>query len=78
MSGKTNETFRFFKSLILLLSGASLIIFLVAAAVSSLFGYSLWSWVNVLRFVLGGFIVLILIAYFAIIRLLVQSAFKRE
>jgi len=77
MRGKKNDPLSFYKYMILVLSGASLIIFLVAAVLCSIFGYSLWSWMNILRFILGGFIVFLVIAYFAIIRILVQNVLQK-
>ncbi|AEW03103.1 hypothetical protein A4D02_03645 [Niastella koreensis] len=51
------------RTLVLWLLGISLLIFLVVASLSSLFSYSLWSWINVLRFIIGGGIVFLLICY---------------
>ena len=41
----------------------SLLIFLITASLSSLFGHSLWNWLNVLRFILAGGIIFLLICY---------------
>ena len=71
MSMKTNGAFRSFKALYKAIFGASVIIyviFFIVAAVSSLLGYSLWSWMNVLRFFLGAAIVLILGLYIVVIK----------
>lgn len=51
------------RTLVLWLLGISLLIFLITAALSSLFNHSLWSWLNVLRFLIGGGIVFLLICY---------------
>jgi uncharacterized membrane protein YgaE (UPF0421/DUF939 family) len=77
MSGKKNGTFSFFRSLTLWYLCLSIVIFLISAAISSVFGYSLWSWINVLRFILGGIIAIILCLYFFIFKSMLRSAFKK-
>ena len=78
MSKNKNSIFSFFKNMVLLLSGASLVVFVVSATVVSLFGYSLWSWVNVLRFVLGGFMVITLVMYVALVKILLATGLSRK
>jgi hypothetical protein len=51
------------RTLVLWLLGISLLTFLITASLSSLFSHSLWSWMNVLRFIIGGGIVFLLICY---------------
>lgn len=51
------------RTVLLALTAISLLLFLITAALSSLFGQSLWSWMNVLRFVLGGGIIFLLVCY---------------
>ncbi|WP_205508665.1 hypothetical protein [Longitalea arenae] len=77
MRAQKNGTFSFFRGLIGVLAGASLIIFLITATVCSLFGYSLWSWINVLRFIIGGGIAFVGACYFFLIKSLVRSGFKK-
>lgn len=73
---KKNGRFSFF-SLVLWYLGLALVIFLISAIISSLFGHSLWSWINVLRFILGGIIAIILCLYFFICRSMLKYAFKK-
>lgn len=71
MSGKKNKAFTGFLGYLYGLFAVSaliMVIFCITATVSSLlFNYSLWSWMNVLRFCLGTAIFVILFSYFKII-----------
>ncbi|THU41426.1 hypothetical protein FAM09_04775 [Niastella caeni] len=60
MNEQRKRTFIFIRDTTLLFIGLCLFAYLVTASLLSLFGYSIWNWINVLRFLLGGSIVLIL------------------
>jgi hypothetical protein len=70
MNGKTN-VFNHFRKYLKALSAfliVAFVIFFVIASVCALFGHPIWSWMNVLRFFLGGAICIMLVFYFVIIR----------
>jgi hypothetical protein len=69
-NGGTKKVFRY---LTLILTGSFLIIFLLSASLLSVFGISIWSWVNVLRFILGGLIILVVVAFFVIFKNIFKS-----
>ncbi|WP_207511851.1 hypothetical protein [Longitalea luteola] len=77
MSEKKNSSFSLLRILILGLAGASVILFVLTATLCSLFGYSLWSWINVLRFIIGGGIAFVACIYFFLVKSMISSGFKK-
>ncbi|OQP50930.1 hypothetical protein A4H97_03650 [Niastella yeongjuensis] len=69
MKEKRKSGFTHLRNLVLVLIGISLFVFLVIATLSLLFGHSMWSWINVLRFIIGGAIVFIVCCYAFLVRL---------
>lgn len=63
--GATRKNFRNFT---LYFTSALLIIYLITAGLLSLFGISIWSWINVLRFILGELIILVGFLFFVIFK----------
>lgn len=63
MKQKKNSGFTYLRNLMLILISISLLVFVITASLSSLFGHSMWSWINVLRFIIGGAIVFTVFCY---------------
>ena len=67
-SASKGATIKNFRNFTLFFTGALLIIYLITAGLLSLFGISIWSWLNVLRFILGELIILVGFLFFVIFK----------